>query len=291
MSHGFTTAGFIRGLQRARVPAAPLGYEHNLTAANRDGTTVAGHATVANSAGNFVEIFPSTVNNARGVWVMAWDGANSINAINAASLISLATGGAGSETIVIPDMDFGGTYPQGSSPRGSGKVYHFPGINIVAGSRVSLQVRSAVAGRSYLCVVALDPLLTTDVSESTVVAYGADQANSRGTSVTPGSGAFGSWVEIGTTSRAHSVWSVGYDTLGDASIVAASSVLVEIAYGPNSGSLTHLGLFRLSQDILENISPSFPPVVYSSQIPTSTKVWARIASNETEARGIIIYGV
>lgn len=290
MSHGFTSDKFIRGLQRARIPATPIGYETNLTVGSREGTTVAAHATVANSVGNFVEIFPSTVNNARGVWLHAFDqNISDLNGVNVGMLLSLALGGAGSESIIIPDVNFGNT-PVTSTVTGIGRTYYFPGILIPAGSRITLQARSSVAPRTYSCIVALDPMLSVDVSQSTVVAYGSNQAASRGTSVTPANGSFGSWVEIGTTSRAHSIWSVGYDFLAD-STVATTAMLIELAYGPNSGSLTSLGTMWIYQSNAERASGPFPPVLYSNAVSTSTKVWARIASGEAEGRGIIIYGV
>jgi hypothetical protein len=123
-----------------------------------------------------------------------------------------------------------------------------------------------------------------------VVDYGTDLANSQGTSVTTGSGAFGSWVQVGTTSRDHTFWTVSMDGLSDTTL-SAETVLVEVGVGP-AGAQRSLGVLRFRHTTAELIAGGpFPLFLASLPVPSGVAVWVRMAAGSTEARGAIVYAM
>jgi len=273
--HGFTSDKFIRGLTQTRVPAAPTATQTNLAAGSRSGTTVTADAST-HTKGLYTEIIASLSNDTYGLWITA-SGVFSPNSLRN-FLVDVALGAAASEVDIIPNIDF--------SAAGT-KVYYFPGLFLAAGTRISCRAQSNVTVQAGSISIFLDQGLRHDVVQTTVITYGADTANSRGTSVTPGSGAFGSWTEIGTTSRDHNIFLTGLDALATASI-ADQEWLMEIGYGSNSGAVTTIGSFKFKS--LGTSIYNFGPVVAYAPTISGTKLFARIATANTTAVGIIIHG-
>lgn len=205
--------------------------------------------------------------------------------------LGIGPSGGGSEQIVIPDLDVGAAQT-GTNEGSPGKTWVFP-LFIKAGLRLSCRVRALIASDTVIVNAYLleHPLLLAD-APGRWYAYGADQAASRGTSVTEGSGSFGSWTQIGAsnvTVLPHTLWSGGYDHLGDTTITGGAK-RIEFGYGPDSGSVTTIGAIEwYGIDGNEGLHGPFPSVPICCPVPAASTLWARIDGTSTEARGVILY--
>lgn len=288
MSWGLATEKWP-ALAISKIPTSLPSYQTNITDSSRSGTTVTGSAST-NTLGNYAELISSTTANSQGLWVLITDMSGSLSNTNGTGLVNIATGAESSESVIVPNLNACGVIPNGTGNIAvTGKLYWLPGLQIASGSRIAANFQSGVGSRTVNVAVFLDLGFNIDISQTTVVTYGATTASSKGTSVTPGNGTFGDWTEIATTSRDHRAWTVGYDTFGDTS-VANASIVIQIGYGADAGSVTTLYTSYHTQGASENTNAGFPPAGFGA-VDSGTKVWARIASAETEARGIIIYGV
>jgi len=255
----------------------------HFTASARDLITVTAGAT-AHTKGSWTQLISSTSHDAYGIWI----GIDGIHVSAAATpyLVDIGVGPAGSEQVIIPNLDVWGAdaTAAGLNPH----LFWFP-VYIPAGSRVAARSQSATANKTCRVMVMLDGVPWYGLwGLGPVVDYGTDLANSSGTSVTPGSGAFGSWVQLGTTTRDHTFWTVSMDWLTNA-VVSALTTLVEVGVGP-SGSQRSLGVLRFRSTAAEQIAGGpFPLFLASLPVPAGTPVWARAASGATTAIGVIVY--
>jgi len=201
-------------------------------------------------------------------------------------LVDIGVGPAGSEQVIIPNLDVWGAdaTAAGLNPH----QFWFP-VYIRAGSRIVARSQSATANKTCRVMVALDGVPWYGLwGVGPVVDYGTDLSASIGTSVTPGSGSFGSWVQVGTTSRDHTFWTVSMDWLNNAN-VSALTTLVEVGVGP-SGAQRSLGVLRFRSTTAEVIAGGpFPLFLASLPVPSGTPVWARAASGATTPIGVIVY--
>lgn len=288
------TVEIVRGIRGMLVTPSLFGqWETSLTASARNGTTVTASGT-AHTKGSYTSLIDPTSRPSYGVVVRG----NLVGATNTntSMLLDLAYGptGGGNEQVVLPNLNMGAAI--GSSTDGHAKIWFFP-CYIPSGTRVSARCQAVVVSDTIsVCVWLLQNPLYPFVGGA-VYDYGKDEANSRGTSVTPGNGAFGSWTEIlqsvGGTSgliRDHRFWHVGYDQLGDTSI-ANNTLLIEVGLGPDSSNVTTIHTNSFTQNSTENIWG--PAIIIPTYAPAKagTKLWARIASGETEARGVMVYGI
>jgi hypothetical protein len=263
--------------------------ETHLTASARVGINVTA-AGSADTMGNWVSLVDPTDHPTYGVFVVI-AGLHASNS-NRQFLVDIGFGptGGGNERVLIPLVDAGNAGDFAAQEE-LGRTYWFP-IYIPAGTRVSARAQASAAsdiGRVSVWL-AQKPLYPFQVSRWTT--YGAVVSGaSCGTSVTPGNGSFGSWTQVPastTTSRAHNLWHVGYDLL-EATSVASVAALVEIGHGPDSGSVRSIGMWRFSQAGGEYITGPAPSLPVYHPTPAGEQLWARIASGETAARGIVIH--
>jgi hypothetical protein len=255
----------------------------HFTAAARDPITVtAGGA--AHTKGAWAQLIAATPYDAYGIWI-AIDGIH-VSAAATAYLVDIGVGPAGEEQVIIPNLDVWGAdnTAAGLNPH----LFWFP-VYIPAGSRIAARGQSVTASKTCRVMVMLDAVPWYGLwGLGPVVDYGANLAASSGTSVTPGNGAFGSWVQLGTTSRDHTFWTVSMDYLTNTN-VSAFTTLVEVGVGP-SGSQRSLGVLRFRSTTAEQIAGGpFPLFLASLPVPAGTPVWARAASGGTAAIGVIVY--
>lgn len=259
--------------------------QSNLTAAARQGTTVTASGTI-HTKGAYTELIASLNADAYGFFVEL----RSVMTSNAVTglLVDIAKGAAAAETVFAPNLHGGAAGPSAGDTSHGPKHYFVPCF-VASGTRIAARCQALIVSDTVQVIVRAvqSPVVSLTLGSATT-AYGVDAANSRGTSVTPASGSFGSWTEIGTTSADHNAWGVGYGQLADTSI-AATGVLIEIGHGPNSGAVTSIGVFDFNQFTSEGIGGGMP-LLYSKSVSSGDKVWARIASGEIEARDVIIYG-
>lgn len=257
----------------------------NLTAAARDGTTVTA-GDPAHTMGSWTSLVDPTDIASYVLYISVRDIGGS--AADRRYLLDVGfgpTGGGGTIQTLLSYLDCGAA----TSVAGVGVVWAMPAY-IPSGVRLQARGQSNVVSRTATVVVHLAqrPLYPGQGSRWTT--YGADAANSMGTSVTPGNGAFGAWTQIGgTTSRDHALWQVGYDLLGDSSVAGTGGVVVEVGHGA-TGSEKSIGLWQIIQGSAEQIGGPFPSVPIYHPVPSGATLWARIAGAEIEARGVIVYG-
>jgi hypothetical protein len=255
----------------------------HFTASARDPITVTAGAT-AHTKGSWTQLISSTTYDAYGIWI-GIDGVH-VSAAVSNYLVDIGVGPAGSEQVIIPNLNVWGAdaTAAGLNPH----QFWFP-VYIPAGSRIAARSQSVTASKTCRVMVMLDAVPWYGLwGLGPVVDYGTDLTTSSGTSVTPGSGAFGSWVQVGTTSRDHTFWTVSMDYLNNAA-VSSLTTLVEVGVGP-SGAQRSLGVIRFRSTTSEQIAGGpFPLFLASLPVPSGTAVWARAASGATTAIGVIVY--
>jgi hypothetical protein len=267
---GFTTRQEAFAKLRQDVSGSSNG-EVNATAASRGAVSVTASAT-PHTKGSYATIFtPSNAVKCLSIGVFG----NSASGVNRGTLLDIAYGG--SDTIVIPDVAVG---------YATNIYMRFDGLAIAAAEAIKARIQHVVASAAIAIHVMTSPTLITTIPTSTYITYGHNAAASLGTLVSSGNGAFGSWVEIGTTSRNHYYHVIGCD-LGGQTTSAAVDLLVEIGVGPDSGSVVSMGFNSFSSSSAEAMTSS---TCAGIGYPTTSgdKLWARIASGAVTNYGITI---
>lgn len=146
------------------------------------GTTITANATIHTKGATPTQLIASTAADSYGIFVHVHNNATS-NA-STATLLDIMRGGAGSETVLIPDLMAGWALPVSTS--NAWRTYFFP-IFIPSGTRLSARSQSLVASKT--CSVGITLLqrpTQLGFVGTRVTAYGVDAANSRGTLCTGG---------------------------------------------------------------------------------------------------------
>lgn len=230
------------------------------------GTVVTASGT-ANVKGSWTQLVASTEFTSSRLMVMIVS--NNLTTY----LLDIGVGGAGSETILIPDIHYSGSnlFPF---------IVDVP-VGVPAGSRLAARVASATASAAMsvsACAIAGG---SSDPSAlSRVVTYGALSASSKGTAVDPGGtvNTKGSWVEFSSsTAVAHKGLLIG---VGNNNNTAASSGswLVDVGIGAAGSELVAVPDFRVAATTVESVTPSASPFVPVS-IPAGSRLAMRAQSN------------
>jgi hypothetical protein len=285
---GFTRSQLVGAIVNDVQGSSPAAFETQLTAgslAARTGTTLTAHVTPHTKAATYTDLIASTAQTAYGIWVLATDVVSS--AADTGMLCDIAKGAAASEIDLITNIDLGEA--SFSATAAFGKIFYFPGLSIPSGTRISARVQATITLDTCALAIWLDNRMQWNIANSAWVTYGANTAASQGTSVPSAANTFGAWTAVGSvTSRAHKMFTVGLDSLGDTTLTA-STVLIDIGWGPNAGSITNIATFYASKTAGESVSSCFPPVT-AYNVAIGSQLWARIAGISTENRGVIIYG-
>lgn len=263
--------------------------ETNLTAASRTGTTLTANASPHTEAAAWTELIASTDGESQGFYVRITGvnlGANETNL-----LLDIAYGdvAGGNEVQLVQDYAIGGA----SAVAGAvGRIIEFPQV-IPTTKSVSARIRGTTASDECVIAIALKQGCEhlEDVGVGTT--YGISTVTSRGTSVPCGSGDFGVWTELPATSGDHNLFMPSLDQLGDTSI-ETSDVMLQLGYGataPGSGGTAIEGYWVFPTTTAELIDGPFPPRPMYADVASGTKLWARLASNATENRGVSIIGM
>jgi hypothetical protein len=272
------------------LPPNALGpTQTNLTAADRNGTTITAGSTAhvkgAYSAG---QLLASTDEDTYGITVCV-SGIH-VSAVVTSYLLDIGIGVSGSEVDLIQDLDCWGANTV-AALRSGPKYWYFP-VFIPKGTRIAARAQalavSDVANVGIWLHQAIDgwgmevPVMWERLGAVT---------NSNGVSVTPSAGAFGSWTTIlDPITKNYSWWHVGLDALADIS-TTSDELYVEIGFGDTSAAVTTIGSWLFHTDTGEGIYGPVPSVpVYQQVVDDDAKgIFARIAGTGTEARGILVY--
>ena len=119
--------------QLSVAAATTQGFDTNIDVTSRTGTTVTANATV-NTVGSYSELIASTTNDTSAITLLIYG--VGVSGAQRGMLVNLATGGAGSESDFISNIN--AVSAGGSSTQYfTGVTYFFPGLNIPSGTRIS----------------------------------------------------------------------------------------------------------------------------------------------------------
>lgn len=264
----------------------PRARESNLTVSARMGTTITASGTI-HVKGAYTTLIAATAHDAFGVWVSFAGLAVSAAASNA--LVDIAIGAAGSEQVILPNLDAGNAQTSGSHPT-AGALYFFP-VFIPSGERVAARMQALIASDTAVVMIYLDQRPLYPPATGGVVDYGTNLSLSRGTSVARANGAFGAWAElVASTSRDHRFWKPGIDGLSDATLTGGLGNLVQLGVG-GAGAEQVIEEWSFGTDTSEAITGSFPPSPVYCPVPAGSRIAARACGSVTEPLGVIAYGV
>jgi hypothetical protein len=184
----------------------------------------------AHTKGAYAQLVASTSDDATLLYFIV----SAINtaAANTATLLDIATGASGSETVIVENIAVGGA---------QGTYIEVP-FKIASGTRLSARIQSVVTGGKTASV---QPLVIAagdyTTAPTSVDVIGADTANSKGISF---SGASGTWNEaIASTSRAYRAVTLVPSMHSD-DINNTFNTSIEIGIGSSGNEIAFGGLFH-----------------------------------------------
>jgi hypothetical protein len=266
------------------VPQFPTQQIYNPRASSTDGFSTIATGSPANTKGSWVTLVSGTTKT--GSWVNLISRRGS-SFTDTATIMDIAIGGAGSETIVVPDLMIGFRTLKGLT---------FP-LHVPAGATVRARLASAQAsagGATYsLDVYGGEPDVGLSVP-GRITAYGTVPASSGGTTITPSATANtkSSWTQLtaATTAPIHALMVL---VQGVSDTMTGSYYKVDIAVG-GSGSETiviadHL-LQITSVEEMTAYTPEFYPL--SLNIPAGVRLAARCSAitASSSALEVAVYG-
>lgn len=232
-------------------------------AASSGGVIITASSTV-NTKGAWTQITASTPVAAGAVGVGLLAGAVS------AALCDVAVGGAGSETIVIPDI----AHTRTSSALG--EVYYFP-APIRAGTRIAMRSAANSSSAQRATTLLLQGPRLAHASRNT--AYGIDASVSYGTKITSGSPAHtkSGWVQI-TASTSNRIRRFYVIAGTQAATQSTCEHLIDIAVGAGGAeSIILPDLLWLSHATEHHVAPVYAGP-FRFDIPAGTRLAARAQS-------------
>lgn len=212
---------------------------------------------------------------------------------NTRTLVDIAIGADGSETVIIPNLMAGQTGAAASAS--SQPCYYFFPIRLPAGVRLSATSQS-LTGRDTVHVQArlLQHPIPGLWCGQRVTAYGADVSASTGTSHTHGNNAYATTTQLtAATTNPIKYLQVGIDLLTDTT-GATKRGLLRIAGGGSSNYLVSDLPYRESTT-LEYVDFSICNFLLSQMrfnLPAGSYLGVSATMNAAgEARGFVLYGV
>lgn len=232
----------------------------------------------AHTKGSWTELVASTPEDAYGLYVMLSDVA--VADTSTAMLVDVGVGAAGSETVLIPDLNAGAAV----SRVAFGKRAFFP-IYVRKGSRISARAQAQIASDT----VTVDLFLYGDPPSggfvgSKVTAYGVDAANSRGTVIAGAN----SWTQVtASTSEPHVLW---YVMMGLAGGVGQSNDVLtnEIGFGASGSEVAFAKVLSLNS-LGEDVRGFEPPIPVYRSLAAGTRIAVR--QSDTLQRDAVVYAV
>jgi len=195
------------------------------------GTTITASSTT-HTKGSWTQMVSDT--GGRSLGIAIWLDNTATSNTNTSMLVDIGIGGAGSETVLIPDLAAG--YALNPSVANVAHSYFFP-LFIPAGSRIAARAQAQIASDTVVCRVNLfqRPMGVGWVG-TRVTAYGVTSASSRGTTCTA-SGTMNTYGTAGTlsASTANGIKYMQVGMQGNSSAALTDSrVLADIRLGAST---------------------------------------------------------
>lgn len=244
----------------------------------------------AHTMGAWTELHASTGIDAAAL-ALYGGGHNSSGAASPA-LLDIGVGAAGSEQLLLPSLDVGF--------HSAGRLPLVVPVTIPAGSRIAARAQGLRTATNIAVAVDLTGEQTAagdGAPGARWTAYGADAANSRGTSVTCGnSNAWGSWTSLGTTSDDHDWWFAMMDMGADTGVTSIN-YRFQLAVAPSTAAATSIAGTEALFDIYwgtnsaEYIFPNGAVTPVYAPAPAGSNVYVRgTAAGTARTTYFIAYG-
>lgn len=267
--------------------------EDNVGAGNAElGTSVAASATPHAKNTTYTTLIAATAYQAYGIAVMVGS-VGTTATTNTRTLVDIAIGAAASEQVIIPNL-MAGQVGASNSASSSPQMYFFP-IVITAGVRISATSQTVTASDTvHVSVYLFQHQVPGKWYGSRVTAYGADTADSGGTSHTFGNGSYATTTQL-TASSTYPVkyLQVGFDLAADTTGATKRGVL-RIAGGSSTNYLVD-GLPIQESTTLESVDynrANFLLSHMSFNLPAGSYLGVGADMGATgEARDFVLYGV
>lgn len=212
-----------------------------------------------------------------------------VSAVNSACLVDIGIGAAGSEAVIIPNLNagFADTFTNGMGQR-----YFFP-IFIPSGTRIACTGQSAQAGGvTYDIAMFLYGKPSKPVwTGKSVTDYGTVGASSIGATIT-GNQSYSLSQIIASTTKAHRYLALGFGGAGSTAFPAGGQVLTGIRVG---GSGAEVGIVE-NRPLLVTVAEVVKcmlPVGAFGDFPSGSRITAYAYKSFANAQNFdgIIYGV
>jgi hypothetical protein len=252
---------------------------------NKPNTVTLTADTTAHTKGVWAQIIASTSANAS--FVIFNVGTISTTATNTATLLDIAIGASGSETIIAENIAVGGA-PTASANLPSA-LFGFP-IKLPSGTRLAARIQSVVTGgKTGIIQTTIIDAGDYSTAPSSVDVIGSDTANSKGISF---SGASGSWTQaIASTSQAYRAVALVL-SMHSNDIANVNPATFEIGVGASGSEVTFgsaRGLYQASETA--QLTDPFT-YLFGRNIPTGSRLAVKhnIAANP-DRYGFTLIGI
>lgn len=239
-----------------------------------------------NTKGAWAELVAATSLESFGFWLSYSD--VFITATNTSMLVDIGIGAAGSEVVIVPDINCAG------AERGLGKQTFWP-LFVPAGVHIAARTQAVIASDTVNVRIFLlqSPQTFDPYIFNTCTAYGVDATNSRGTSYTPHATAFtkGSWAQVSaSSSRDHRAWQVIVDPLGSTALTGAA-LYVDIGAGAAASEQVVSPDSYFVSSVQEIVDGPVVPVPAYCPVASGTRIAVRGSASgaSMSALGAIVY--
>lgn len=240
-------------------------------------TSVTASATV-NTPGNWVQMHAATQFPSSMLTVFTGNAGIFLSAQNSQTLLDVGLGAAGVEQLLVQNVAIGGVAQYAS--------WQFP-LNVAAGSRLSLRLRSLVASKS--CIFGMTIYGGGGGMESGYQAttYGAVTASSKGQVLaTPGaSNTKSAWTVISAATTSRMRWmSLGL-AAPDTALSSAANGLLDIGVGAAAAEAVVIADISYRTSTAEDIL-ALMPMVYPVNLPAGVRLVARHQASAAAAAAV-----
>lgn len=184
----------------------------------------------AHTKGAWTQVRASSGTDSATSLIRLYMGGHTSTGVASPALVDIGIGGSGSETVILENLDVG---------------FHATPLLLAIPFQIAPNTRLAARAQGARTAVNIATALDVEGGESLIgsgvpsvsrwTTYGADTANSCGTSVTPGgTNTFGSWVQLGSaTASDHDYWFPMFD-FGADTAVTSITYRVQLAVAANT---------------------------------------------------------
>lgn len=271
----FLPRGIGRSLKRAPQDTALRQYRHTIVASSGFIAVTTPGTAYATSA--WVQAVGSLAGNC-GLIFFNFGNFNSIS-VDSSLMVDIATGAAGSETVIVPTVAIGGT----------GQNAAYIPVSIPSGSRVSIRVRSARTSVTYFPFMWFIQTGDYATTPRTLDVIGVDTGTAKGTAMT---GASGSYTQI-TASTSRDYQQVVVVASSSTASGASGNVTYTLAYGAAGSEVDQGSIWAAYSNNAISPSTTFPFALASgAPVPAGTRLSVKhnIASNP-ERYAVCLLGI